>query len=107
MTCLVTSIEIFQTDKVDVSLTWKIPDGSIKDLTGATISALAQHEVTREVVSVAGASVSDAANGITSFPVDGPDLSVGQWKYQITVTLGSDIQAAEYGVKVKPSIPSP
>lgn len=75
-------------------------DGSVKDLTGATVEVKAKKGGT----TVAGtATLTDAANGQISVVFNDGDLSAGRWNVQVRATLSGDTQtvlSAEHEVKV-------
>ena len=68
-------------------------DGVAKDLTGATVNAVAQRADGRSNPDVSGvAALVSEAGGTVSIDFDAGDLAAGLWRLQLRATLGGETQ---------------
>ncbi len=94
-------IIIFDGDSLKIRVPVTNPDGSAKNMTGATIQGFASSGGTK--VDAALASFTDISGGIASVFFAKGDLTAGKWTVEAEFILGSEVQTFATVVIVNPS----
>ena len=107
MTLIEQNFEMFGGDTQDLAMTVYNTDGSIKDLTDATISWALYNEATLQIyltksTSSSGVTIIDAKAGtmkVSILPADTQDLRAGPWyKYQtVVIDAGTNVSTINSG----------
>jgi hypothetical protein len=84
------AIKLYEADTLSILISWSNADGSVKDMTGATVEAAARDHISGAVTALT-AIVSDGAQG--EVLVTAPSFSFGISVYEVQVVATKDGEA--------------
>lgn len=97
MTCVnLVPIEMKTKNKFNVKFIWRNPDGTAKDISGGTVTAIAKKSDGSTVA--LSTEIQDAENGVQWVRYE--DLSLAVWTIQIALLLDGDHQSYNHRVTV-------
>lgn len=98
-----TQIKIYTLDTFSAIIDWTNSDGSVKDLTGAQVVAVAA--IPGKIVDMGGV-VTDGLGGLVRVSAPSGALSPGKHQIQVRVTKNNEVKTVAFSIEVEQSLPA-